>query len=246
MAGVTAFVQANGIDFGTGADIATDIGTAFGYGAGELGEVLDVLTLGANSANTDIAMLGETMKYAAADAHSLGLSLQETTAMAGILANAGIKGSMAGTTLKETVKSLAVPDDKAKEVLERLKIKVYDEQGRRRDLTTLLREVNEATQGLSQEQKAADIQAIFKERGARGILTLMSQGQDAFEEFLAALQSSAAGTVKRMQDIMAESLAAGLAGINSRKEALFTTITESGRKQLVGIQLRCAGLSFRS
>ncbi len=162
IADVTAFVQANDIDFGTGADIATDIGTAFGYQAGELGEVMNVLTLAANSANTDIGMLGEAMKYAAADAKNLGLSLEETTAMMGLLANAGIKGSMAGTTLKETVKALAVPDDNAHKALERLSIKVYDDKGQMRSISSLLREVNEATAGLTQEQRAAEINTIFK------------------------------------------------------------------------------------
>ena len=236
IADVTAFVQANDIDFGTGADIATDIGTAFGYQAGELGEVMDVLTLAASSANTDISMLGETMKYAAADAKSLGLSLEETTAMAGLLANAGIKGSLAGTRLKEMIKSLAVPDDAANEALDRLGIKVYDDAGKMRSITKLLRDVNQATKGLKQKQRAKEINTIFGERGSAGILTLMSQGQDEFEKFLALLEKSAEGTVRKMQDIMAKSLAAGLAGINSRKEALFSTITEHGREQLVGIQ----------
>lgn len=236
MPDVTAFVQANKIDFATGADIATDIGTAFQYEASQLTEVLDVLTLAANSSNTNIEMLGETMKYVSADARSLGLSLQETSAMAGIIANAGIKASMAGTTLKETINSLAVPDDKAQQVLERLKIKVYNEAGEMRSIVDILRDLNDATEDLTQQQRKADIQAIFKDRGSRGILNLMSQGQDAFEEFLDNLVHSADGTVRTMQEMMSKSLAAGLLAIQSRKEALFTSITEGGREQLLGVQ----------
>ena len=236
IADVTAFVQANKIDFATGADIATDIGTAFQYEANQITEVLDVLTKAANSSNTNIEMLGETMKYVSADARSLGLSLQETSAMAGIIANAGIKASMAGTTLKETINSLAVPDDKAQQVLERLKIKVYDEAGEMRSIVDILRDLNNATEDLTQQQRKQDIQSIFKDRGSRGILNLMSQGQDAFEEFLDSLLHSADGTVRTMQEMMSKSLAAGLLGIQSRKEALFASITEGGREQLLGVQ----------
>ena len=124
-----------------------------------------LLTLAASSANTDISMLGETMKYAAADAKSLGLSLEETTAMAGLLANAGIKGSLAGTRLKEMIKSLAVPDDAANEALDRLGIKVYDDAGKMRSISSLLRETNQVTKGLTQEQRAEEINTIFGERG---------------------------------------------------------------------------------
>ena len=236
IADVTAFVQANRIDFATGADIATDIGTAFSYEAGEISEVLDVLTYAANSSNTNVSMLGETMKYVAADANNLGLSLQQTVTMAGIVANAGIKGSMGGTTLKEMVNAIAAPDDKAKKVLERLKIKVYDDAGEMREIEDVLRDINDATKNLTQQQRKEDIQAVFKDRGSRGILTIMSQGQDAFEEFLDSVYHKSNETVIKAQEVMAKSLAAGLAGIQSRKEALFTTITESGREQLAGVQ----------
>ena len=235
IADVTAFVQANDIEFGAAADIATDIGTAFQYKAADLSRVMDVLTLASNSANTDITMLGETMAYAAAEAHSLGVSLEETTTMAAVLANAGIKGSMAGTTLKETIKALAVPDDAALKVMDRLKIKAYDDEGKLKGVKDLLLQVSEATADMTDEQKAADLNAIFKERGSRGILTLLSQGQEAFEEFLEGLEVSADGTVRDIAQTMAESMAAGLAGINSRKEALFTTITEAGYNQLAGL-----------
>src|SRR5699024_449046 len=124
MPGMLDLAVAGNLDLGTTADIASDTMAAFGLEASEATRVADVLAKTATSSNTNIEMLGDTMKYVAPVARTAGMSLEETSAMAGLLANVGIKSSQAGTTMKSMLLKLANPSAKASNLLSDLGVSV--------------------------------------------------------------------------------------------------------------------------
>ncbi|MDE5833842.1 MAG: phage tail tape measure protein [Desulfovibrio sp.] len=120
MPGMLNLAAAANTDLGATADIASDILTAFGLEAGKIGDVADILTKTFTTSNTDLTMLGETMKYVAPVAASLGMSLQETSAYAGAMANAGIKASQGGAVLRAAMLRVAAPPKASRDTLAQL------------------------------------------------------------------------------------------------------------------------------
>ena len=109
MPGLLDLAAAGATDLGAAADIVSDVMTAMGMEANEASRAADVFAKAATSSNTTVEMLGETMKYAAPIAHTFGMSLEEVSALAGMMANAGIKGSQAGTALRASLLRMSKP-----------------------------------------------------------------------------------------------------------------------------------------
>lgn len=190
---------AGNMDLGRTADIASNILTGFNMKAERTAEVADVLAQAARNTNVDVEMLGQTMKYVAPAASAVGGTLQETAALAGVLGNAGIQSTMAGTMLRAAYLRLAAPakagakalgnlrdemqisaeemPDVAKEALlaqNRLKglgIKVFD-HGKMRSMISILKDMHEATKNLSDDQKLSAIKDIFGTRSTAGALAI--------------------------------------------------------------------------
>ncbi|HCX7581889.1 TPA: phage tail tape measure protein, partial [Escherichia coli] len=118
--GVLSMATAGGMDLGETADIGSNILTQFGLSADQMDRVGDTLTAAFTRTNTDLRALGETMKYAGPVAGKLGISLEQAAAMAGVLANMGIRGSDAGTAMRASLARLASPPKAAAEALKEL------------------------------------------------------------------------------------------------------------------------------
>ena len=110
---------ASGEDLATTSDIVTDGLTAFGLSAQDSGRMADVMAAASSNANTNVSMLGESYKYCASTAGAMGYSLEDVTESLGLMANAGVKGSQAGNTLKNAMINLAKPTDAMAAAMER-------------------------------------------------------------------------------------------------------------------------------
>ena len=130
LAGVMNLAAASGEDLATVSDIVTDDLTAFNMTAEESGHFADVLAATVTNANTDVSRLGETFKYAAPVAGAMGYTLEDVALASGLMASASIKGSMAGTTLRNIFTRMAKPTDEVAGAMDRLGISLTDDEGR--------------------------------------------------------------------------------------------------------------------
>lgn len=238
MPGLLSLAAAGGTDLARAADIVSDDLTAFGLDANQAGHMADVFATVITRTNTNVEMLGETMKYAAPVAKAFGASMEETSALAGLMANSGIKASQAGTALRAGFLRLAGPPKKAaKEMaelgvdlsevskehmeaeaaLDSLGIKMSDTSGPRK-MSSIIRELAEKTQDLGQEEKLAVLQAVFGTNAASGWLAVIDQGPDKLDELTEALENSDGAADKmaqRMQDNAQGSLTAMKSALES-------------------------------
>ena len=220
MPGMLNLASAGAIDLGRAADIASNVLSGFGLEASQMGRLGDVLTNTFTTSNTDLGMLGETMKYVAPNAAALGVSLEQTAAMAGKLGDAGIQGSQAGTALRAMMLRLAALPKPAADAMAYLGVETVDAAGNLRDMPTILAEVQESLQNLGSGEQAKMINDIFGMEAASAATVLLEQaGSGALQKYAeslaeagsaarvaAKLNDNTAGAIKRLQS-MAESAA---------------------------------------
>lgn len=208
--GVLNLAAATATDLGRAADISSDILGAFGMRAEEMTRVADVLALTCATANTNMELLGDTMKYVAPVARMAGLSLEETAAMAGLLGNVGIKGSQAGTTLKTMLAKMAAPGKEATEIFRKLGVTVKDSAGNLRSPVAILGEMAGGLKKMGTAEQIAAMKAIVGEEAIAGFSQLIKeQGIGAIEEYAKQLEAggeSSAEMAARMNDTLAGSV----------------------------------------
>lgn len=202
MPGMLDLASAGGIDLGSAADIGSNILTGMGLDASEMGRVGDVLVNTFTKSNTNLTMLGETMKYSAPVAKSLGVSIEEAAAMAGKLGDAGIQGSMAGTTLRAVMLRLSAPSKQGADALDALGVKTTDVAGNMRKIPDILADLNRAMAKMTDSQRSAYTKAIFDTEAMSGAFVLMKQaGSGALQEFIKNVKKSgSASEVARKQN----------------------------------------------
>lgn len=208
---------AGGIELAEAADIVTDVGTAMGYAADEIGTVGDILAKTASSANTSISMMGETMKFAAPLASATGQSLEEVSAAAGVLANAGIKGTMAGTDLKNIMTVLA----KETEIMG---VKTTDATGKIRPMLETMAELQQATKGMTDSERVTAFVDTFGKISAKSALNLASMAEAGIE--LKGSLEGASGTASEMATVMQDNVGGSIRKLQSAYEGLMITIGE--------------------
>lgn len=168
---VARLAEAANMDMASATDIAVNALRAFELQVGDLGHVSDVLVGTVTSTNTNMMQLGEALKYVAPVAQSVGWSIEEVSAAIGVLANSGIKGSQAGTGLRRMLSELLNPSDRAKEALEKLGLTMEQLDPRTHSLTEIIGKLKAAG------ADAADIMAIFGDRGGQVALKLMAASE---------------------------------------------------------------------
>lgn len=202
--GVMNMATAGAADLGRASDISSDILSAFGLQASELNRVADTLTATFTRSNTNLEMLGETMKYVGPVARTAGMSLEETSAMAGLLGNVGIKASQAGTTLRAMLQRLANPTGRAAETLQSLGVEVTDLEGNIRSVPQILGELAEATANMGSGERLAALSTLFDAEAAAGVSELIAQqgarGVSKFTEILKGAGGEAARVARQMDD----------------------------------------------
>lgn len=203
MPGMLNLASAGGIDLGAAADIASNILSGFNLEAGEMGRLGDVLTNAFTSSNTDLTMLGETMKYVAPVAAATGVSLEQAAAMAGKLGDAGIQASQAGTSMRAIINRLAAPTGKSAQVLEQLGVKTLDANGNLRDLPEILKDLDKSMAGFGSGARAEMTSTIFGLEATSAATVLLNQaGKDNLQNYAEKLKEtgSAARVAKEQND----------------------------------------------
>lgn len=209
MPGMLNLAAAGAIDLGETADIVSDTMTGFGLSAERAMHVADVFAETVTSTNTDVHMMGETMKYVAPVAKQFGATMEQTAAMTGLMAQAGVKATQAGTSLRSGMLRLADPRARAEMQLEKLGLTFTDLSGDMKDVQQIIREVSAAFIDLGESERLAAAQRIFGVEAATGWLALLDQGPDALDAMVAQLQSSD-GASQAMADIMNDTLLGNL------------------------------------
>lgn len=212
---------AGSLDLGQAADIATDLTAGFGLEVSEMGRVNDVLAQTASSATTDVSKMAQTMKQVAPVAKSSGISLEETSAAAGILANSGIKASQAGTQLRGVIAKMEAPTKQQKKVMDQLGVSFTDAQGNTVGLIEAVRRMNEA--GAS----TGEIMQIFGRRAGTAMAALVEQGAPAIRQFEGELKG-AQGRAKEMAETKMQGLPGAMKRLKSAFEGAALAIADAG------------------
>lgn len=219
MPGILDLAAAGNLDLATAADIASNILSGYGFEAEEIGRVNDVMAGTFKNANTNVAQLGDAMKFVAPVASASGVSFEEAAAAIGKLSDAGIQGGMAGTTLRGIISALEKPTGQAADAIERLGIKTHDSSGMLLPLADIVGQLEES--GLS----TADAMTIFGQRAGPGMMALVGQGADSLAELTTKLEESG-GTAQAMADRQLEGLNGALTQMKSALEGAAIGIGE--------------------
>ena len=208
LAGLPAILDltvASGKDFATVADIVSDNLTAFGLTANDATMYADSLAYAMTHANVNMDTLGESLKYIAPVATSAGVSMQEAVAMTMMLGDAGIKGSQAGTTLRTVMLNLTGANEKATAKLKELGVAVFDSEGKTRSFADIIRDLNKATEGMTDAQKTAIANTLVGKTAVSGFSVLLEQGADKLEAYTEGIHNSS-GASEEMATIMGDTL----------------------------------------
>ncbi|EAY7396359.1 phage tail tape measure protein [Salmonella enterica] len=224
--GVLNMALAGGVELGETADIGSNILTQFNLTADQMDRVGDTLTAAFTRTNTDLRALGETMKYTGPVAAKLGISLEEAAAMAGMLANNGLRGSDAGTAMRASLSRLASPPKAAADALKELGVSVADARGKMRPMEDVLVDLYKATQKYGQVDQVSFFKDIAGEEAFVGLQTLVAAaGSGELQKLTRELQE-ARGEADRVAKVMADNLDGDLKNLDSAWEGLRIRISD--------------------
>lgn len=204
--GLMALAAASGEDLGTTSDIVTDALTAFGMAAKDSGRFADVMAMAASATNTDVAKMGETFKYVAPVAGSLGYSIEDTAVAIGLMANNGIKASQAGISLRSLLTNLTHPVGQAADAIEELGISVTNADGSVKPLSQTMQELREKFSTLTDAEKAQYSAMLAGQEGMSGLLAIVNASDQDFADLTEQINNSS-GAAQQMSDIMMDNLA---------------------------------------
>lgn len=239
MPGLWALAAAGGTDLARTADIVSDDLTAFGLSADQAGHMADVFAVTVTRTNTNVEMLGATMKYAAPVAKAFGASMEETAALAGLMANSGIKASQAGTALRSGFLRLAGPPKQAAKAMQELGMAMSDITAQQqetkvaleslgismsgtsgpRKMSAILTELRDKTADLGQEEKLATLKMIFGAEAATGWLAVLDAGPETFNNLVDQMENCD-GEAQKMAETMMNNAKGALIQLKSAMEGL--------------------------
>jgi TP901 family phage tail tape measure protein len=209
MPGVISAAEASGEDMALVADTMAVSIRAFGLEASQSTHVADVLAKTANISAANLEGMAYALKYAAAPAHTLGMSLEELSAAVAVMSDAGIRGETAGTTLRMALTRLAKPTDEAAEVLNLLGVKINDANGNMLPFSNIVGQLKTSMDGLSNSQKAAYLATIFGVEAMSGMMTIIEAGPAKLQALTKELQNSSGASAEaaaKMKDNLKGSL----------------------------------------
>lgn len=220
MPGLLNMAAAEGMDLANAADIASSAIRGFGLDASEANRVADVLAKTSSASNTSIALLGESLKYVAPLAKGLGFSIEQTNAMLGVMANAGIKGSQAGTSLKSAFQRLSEEPKRVAKALDSLGVKAKTSTGDLRPLPELMKDIAAKTQGMGKGDKIGILSKIFGGVASSGMLAIMDAVANGSLPELEKALYSCSGAAKEMAERMNATAKGAMLRLESASEGL--------------------------
>lgn len=219
LGGVLNLAAASGMGLGEASDMVTDYLSAFGMEANKSTYFADMLAYAQSNSNTTAAQLGEAYKNSAANMHAAGQDVETTTSLLEAMANQGRKGSEAGTTLGAMMRDITAKMDDGAIKIGETSIAVQDASGNFRDMTDILTEVGEATEGMGSAQRAAALSSVFTDDSIKGVNMVLAEGMDKVAGYEEALRS-ATGASEDMAETMNDNLSGDMANMNSAYEEM--------------------------
>ena len=195
--GIMHLAAASGEDLATTSDIVTDAMTAFGLAADGTSKVMengilkeipnashfaDILAQASSNANTNVGMMGETFKYVAPVAGALGYTAEDTAMAIGLMANAGIKSSQAGTALRSMMSRLTKPTKEVRIAMDALGVSLTDSDGSMKTLNEVMRDLREGFNGLSEAESAELASMLAGQEAMSGLLAIVNASEDDFSK----------------------------------------------------------------
>lgn len=225
MPGVLDLAAVSGGDVALASEAAATAVRAFNLEASDTGHVADVFARAAADTNAEVADMAEAMKYAAPMANTLGMSIEDTAAAIGIMSDAGIKGSQAGTTLRGAFTRLVKPTSKASDAMTEFGTQVFDSQGQIKPMAEIVSELQDSLTGMTSEQKASTLATIFGQEAMSGMMTLVEAGPDKVNELSNSLVNSA-GAADEMAKVMQDNAAGAIDEMMGALETAGIEITQ--------------------
>lgn len=207
--GVLDLAASSGTDLATSSNIAASAIRGFGLDASQAGHVADVLAKAAADTNANVTTMGEAFKYVAPIARGTGLSIEEVSAAIGEMADAGIDGSTAGTTLRGAISRLANPSKESATAMAQLGFNAFDSNGKLKSLATISDELNEKMKGLTDQQKQEALATIFGQEAMSGMMVLVQNGGAKLNSLTESLKKSD-GAAKEMAKTMQDNTKASI------------------------------------
>ena len=223
--GIMNLAAASGEDLATTSDIVTDALTAFGLTAQDSAHFADILAAASSNANTNVAMMGETFKYCAPIAGALGFSAEDVAEAIGLMANAGIKSTQAGTALRTIMNNLSGEVKITGKALGEVTIATTNTDGSMRDLSDILADCRGAFSQLSESERAQAAEALVGKNAMSGFLALMNAAPEDIEKLSTAIENCD-GTAAQMAETMQDNLAGQLTILKSQLEELAISFGE--------------------
>ena len=217
--GVMNLAAASGEDLAATSDIVTDALTTFGLSAKDSGHFADILAAASSNANTNVSMMGETFKYCAPIAGALGFSAEDTAEAIGLMANAGIKSSQAGTALRTIMNNLAGDVKISGKAIGDVTIATTNADSSMRDLSDILADCRSAFGNLTESEKAQAAESLVGKNAMSGFLALMNAGEDDIAKLSSAIDNCD-GSAEKMAMTMQDNLAGQLTILKSQLQEL--------------------------
>lgn len=228
--GIMNLAAASGEDLATTSDIVTDALTAFGLSAGDSGHFADILAAASSNANTNVSMMGETFKYVAPIAGAMGYSAEDTAEAIGLMANAGIKSSQAGTTLRKIMTELNGTIEISGSALGDVTIQTTNADGSMRSLNDILADCRGAFGKLTESEKASTAESLVGKTAMSGFLALMNAAPADIQKLESAISTCSDsidgynGTAEKMAAVMQNNLSGQLTILKSQLQELAISI----------------------
>ena len=217
--GVMYLAAASGEDLATTSDIVTDALTAFGLTAADSGHFADVLAAASSNANTNVSMMGETFKYCAPVAGALGFSVEDTAEAIGLMGNAGIKASQAGTSMRSIMTNLTGDVKLSGAAIGDVTIATTNADGSMRSLSAILADCRGAFAGMTEAEKANNAEALVGKNAMSGFLALMNAAPEDIAKVSGAV-NNCKDAAKNMADTMQDNLEGQLTILKSQLQEL--------------------------
>lgn len=224
--GIMNLAAASGEDLATTSDIVTDALTAFGMKASDAGHFSDILAQASSNANTNVSMMGETFKYVAPVAGALGYTAEDTALAIGLMANAGIKSSQAGTSLRSMMSRLTKPTKEVQNAMNRLGVSLTNSDGSMKSLNEVMADLRNGFNGLSEAEAAELASSLAGQEAMSGLLAIVNASDDDFKKLERSIYNCD-GAAARMAETMSNNLQGQITILKSGLEGLAISLYEN-------------------
>lgn len=226
MPGLLDLAASSGADLATSSEIAASAIRGFGLEASTSAHVADIFAEASARTNAQVEDMGEAMKYIAPVANTMGLKIEEVAAAIGIMSDAGIKGSQAGTTLRGALTRLTKPTDKMVGVMEDLGISFYDNEGKMKSLTEMISMLQDATKNLTDEQEQNALTTLFGTESLSGMVALINRGSGELSDMTKSFEDCD-GAAQDMADTMLDNTKGAFESLSGSLESAGIAIQQA-------------------